>query len=280
MNLDKFRLRGEVVIVTGGLGLLGRQYMEAIKEIGGRPISLDTKPCPEEWVTGSEIGWHIQCDITNEEQLKYACEAIKKTQIPIYGLINNACLDPKVVGSALEAPETRLEAFSRGVWDQELAVGLTGAFLATKVFGSEMAANGRGSIINISSVLGHVAPNQALYKRDRRKLVQNPQTGVVASEPDPVKPVTYSVIKHGIIGLTRYVATYWGDKGVRCNALSPGGVYNAHSEEFVQKLSKYIPLGRMANKDEYNCAIQFLLSDASSFMTGAILNIDGGQTCW
>ena len=125
-----------------------------------------------------------------------------------------------------------------------------------------MVTNGHGSIINISSVLGHVAPNQSLY-----------------SEKQP-KPITYSVVKHGIIGLTRWTATYWALKGVRCNALSPGGVYVNQSDEFIQKLSKHIPMGRMAQKNEYNNAIQFLLTDASSYENGAILNVDGGQTCW
>ena len=132
-----------------------------------------------------------------------------------------------------------------------------------------MAKNGRGSIVNISSVLGHVAPNQNLYKKE----------GLLDAQQS-VKPVTYSVIKHAIIGLTRYTSSYWAAKGVRCNTLSPGGVYNGHSDDFVEKLSKYIPLGRMAYRNEYNSAIQFLLSDASSFMTGATLQIDGGQTAW
>ena len=264
MNLEKFQLNGEIVIVTGAQGLLGTRYIDAIQEIGGFAVSLDLN-CKRT----SNANLHLDCDITDEKQLEAVLVELKKRNRPIYGLINNAALDPKVVGNTLGASPNRLESFSRQVWDLELAVGLTGAFLCTKIFGSEMAKNGRGSIINISSVLGHVAPNQALYRKEG-----------LPDEQQNVKPVTYSVVKHGIIGLSRYTATYWGTSGVRCNTLSPGGVFNGHSDDFVEKLSKYIPLGRMADRSEYNSAIQFLLTDASSFMTGAVLQIDGGQTTW
>lgn len=273
MNLNKFQLlNGEIVIVTGGAGLLGREYCEAIRQIGGFPIVLDLKDCRGSVNTDLAVfPAFIKCDITDEEQINKAFTRIRSRfpDTAIYGLINNAALDPKVVGTTLESSETRLEGFPRHVWDSELSVGLTGAFLCTKIFGSEMAKNGRGSIINISSVLGHVAPNQALYRKEG-----------LQDEEQSVKPVTYSVIKHGIIGLTRYTSTYWSSRGVRCNALSPGGVFNGHSDTFVEKLSKYIPMGRMAKKDEYNSAIQFLLTDASSFMTGTVMQIDGGQTAW
>ena len=267
MSLEKFQLDGEIVIVTGGLGLLGQEYLKAIVEIGGCAISLDKKP----WASTPSTSISIRCDITREDDLEIVLDQIKAMypNKPIYGLINNAALDPKVVGNTLGASPNRLESFSRQVWDLELAVGLTGAFLCTKIFGSEMAKNGRGSIINISSVLGHVAPNQALYRKEG-----------LPDEQQNVKPVTYNCIKSGIIGLSRWTATYWASNGVRCNALLPGGVYNGHSPDFVAKLSKYIPLGRMAKVDEYNSAIQFLLTDASSFMTGAELVIDGGQSCW
>lgn len=266
MSLSKFELQGEVVVITGGAGLLGKQYVEAVHEIGGIPVILDVNESAIK-----DVGCNaLLCDITSEDQVSEALKAIKEEfqKVP-YGLINNAAIDPKFEKSSQNTSKTRLEAYPIDFWDKELDVGLKGAFLCTKHFGAEMANNGRGSIINISSVLGHVAPNQALYSKDG-----------LTDEEQTVKPVTYSVIKHAIIGLTRYTATYWANKGVRCNALSPGGVWNNHSEEFVQKLSKYIPLGRMAKSDEYNNAIQFLLTDASSFMTGAVLQIDGGQSTW
>lgn len=151
----------------------------------------------------------------------------------------------------------------------ELSVGLKGAFICSQVFGEEMAKQGKGVILNISSDLGISAPDQRIYKKTG--LSQNMQ---------PVKPVTYSVIKHGLIGLTKYTATYWADKGIRVNALCPGGVYNNQPEDFVNKLANLIPIGRMANIDEYKAGVLFLISEASSYMTGSTLIIDGGRSCW
>ena len=153
---------------------------------------------------------------------------------------------------------------------KEISVGLTGALICTKEFGSEMAKDGKGGVIlNISSDLSVFAPQQKLYKKPD-----------LSDEMQPVKPITYSVIKTGLIGLTRYVATYWNDKKIRCNALSPGGIKNDQGDVFVSEISKLIPLGRMAEKDEYRSAIQFLCSDASSYMTGQNIVIDGGRSIW
>ena len=146
-------------------------------------------------------------------------------------------------------------------------MGLTGAMLCSKIFGFEMAKNRKGVILNISSDLGIIAPDQRIYRK--KGLPENEQ---------PVKPITYSVIKHGLIGLTKYLATYWADKGVRCNALGPGGIYNNQPNEFVNKISNLIPIGRMADSDEYRSAIVFMVSDASSYMNGTNLVIDGGRT--
>ncbi|MDP6574943.1 MAG: SDR family oxidoreductase [Candidatus Peribacteraceae bacterium] len=132
-----------------------------------------------------------------------------------------------------------------------------------------MSKNGGGAVVNISSDLGIIAPDQRIYKEEG-----------LADDCQSVKPVTYSVIKHGLIGLTKYTATYWADKGVRCNAIAPGGVYNDQPDGFVNKLKQLIPLGRMANEDEYKGSIQFLLSSASSYMTGTVLVVDGGRSCW
>ena len=152
---------------------------------------------------------------------------------------------------------------------KDLAVGLRGAFLCSQVFGKKMAQQGKGVIVNISSDLGLVAPDQRIYKKEG-----------VPENQQPVKPVTYSVIKTGLIGLTRYLATYWADCGVRVNTLCPGGIEAGQPEEFKERLHSKIPLGRMADKDEYKGAILFLVSDASSYMTGATLTMDGGRTCW
>lgn len=259
------RLNNEIVIITGGVGLLGRQYAEAVKEIGGHPVLLDINQDAIKEMTSLGFDCYF-CDITDENSLN----AIKEELGPsIAGLINNAAIDPKFESSSTVNSKSRFENYSLENWKKELDVGLTGAFLCTKIFAPIMAKNKKGSIINISSVLGLVAPNQELYRNVNLK-----------EEQQPVKPVTYSVIKHGIIGLTKYTATYWGKDNVRCNAVAPGGVFNNHSEEFVQKLSKYIPMGRMAKKHEYNGVIKFLLTDESSFINGSIISADGGQVVW
>ena len=159
--------------------------------------------------------------------------------------------------------------YSLEQWQADLAVGLTGAFLCSRLFGGEMAKQGRGVIVNVASDLALIGPDQRLYRKSG-----------LPDELQPVKPVTYSVVKAGLLGLTRYLATYWATAGVRVNAISPGGIYTDQPEEFVERLSNLIPLGRMARVDEYEGAILFLCSDASSYMTGANLVVDGGRTSW
>ncbi len=185
-------------------------------------------------------------------------------------LVNNAAIDPKMKGGAGMVESSRLENFPLEQWNVQVAVGLTGAFLCSQAFGTQMAQDGKGGVIlNIASDLSVFSPDQRLYRK--------------ADLPDdmqPVKPVTYSVIKTGLIGLTRYLATYWAECGVRANALSPGGVFNGQDEVFLQKLSALIPLGRMAQRNEYRCAVQFLCSDASSYMNGQNIVMDGGRSAW
>jgi len=207
-------------------------------------------------------------DITDLSQVENMRDAILERFQLIDILINNAANNPK-----MERREgknfSRLEDFPIEIWEEDLRVGLMGAFLCSRVFGTEMARRKSGVILSIASDLAVIAPDQRLYR----------EPGLAESE-QPVKPVTYSVVKSGLIGLTRYLATYWNDSGVRANAISPGGVYNHQPEDFVERLSQLIPMGRMAHADEYKGAILFLCSDASSYMTGANLIVDGGRSCW
>ena len=180
-------------------------------------------------------------------------------------LINNAAANPKVEG-AEPASFSRFESFPLDQWNADIAVGLSGAFICCQVFGMEMVRRGSGVIVNVSSDLGLIAPDQRIYRLPN--MPENLQ---------PVKPVSYSVVKSALIGLTRYLATYWAGRGIRVNSICPGGVGNGQPEEFVSKLTSLIPMGRMARPDEYQGAILFLCSDASSYMTGATLVVDGGR---
>jgi NAD(P)-dependent dehydrogenase (short-subunit alcohol dehydrogenase family) len=209
-------------------------------------------------------------DVSRPTDIQEVAKQLGAEGIRIDILVNNAAIDPKVKGDQGVLETSRLENFPLQQWDLQVAVGLTGAFLCSQVFGSTMAADGKGGVIlNIASDLSVFSPDQRLYRKPG--LAENLQ---------PVKPVTYSVIKAGLVGLTRYLATYWAERGVRSNALSPGGVFNGQGEEFVQRLSALIPLGRMAGRDEYRAAVQFLCSDASAYMNGQNIVMDGGRSVW
>lgn len=270
-----FDLSGKVIVITGGAGLLGRKHADAVAAYGGTPVLLDLhQGVLDTCVAEINERYNTQAsgfvaDITQEQSVANVCDAIIARYGQVDVLINNAANNPKVDASSTVKNASRLENFPLDIWNQDIAVGLTGSYLCAKHFGYAMSKRGHGSIINVSSDLGVIAPNQNLYKIDG-----------VADDMQNVKPVTYSVVKTGLIGLTRYLATYWADKGVRCNALCPGGVLNGQGEAFVQRVSTLIPMGRMAHSDEYQGSIIFLASDASSYMNGAVLVVDGGRSCW
>lgn len=271
---DMFDLAGRIAVVTGGCGLLGRQHAEVLSRAGAIPILLDipaanpTKVAvslAEKWerpVEGHAV------DITKLKEL----ELLKATLLAKYGhidiLVNNAANNPKVE-DASKVQFAHFENFPLEIWEADIAVGLTGAFLCCRVFGSQMALRGAGTIVNIASHFALIAPNQNLYRMEG-----------LPDDQQPVKPVTYSVVKSGILGLTRYLAAYWGRNGVRVNTLSPGGVFNGQPDEFVQRFSETVPLGRMADRTDYEGALLYLCSDASAYMTGSNLLVDGGRTCW
>jgi NAD(P)-dependent dehydrogenase (short-subunit alcohol dehydrogenase family) len=271
---QRFDLTGKVAFITGGGGLLGPMHAEAIAELGGIPVLADIDRDRAE-AAAKEISLSLgvkavarKVDITSAGDIQNALRSVESDLGPIGILINNAANDPKVGATGIENP-TRLEHFPLTVWSADLAVGLTGTFLCCQVIGTAMAARGSGVILNISSDLGIVAPDQRLY-----------ETPGIPRGKQPVKPITYSVVKHGVIGITKYLATYWATEGIRVNALAPGGVLAGQSPEFLERVSSRIPLGRLASRDEYKGAVAFLCSDASSYMTGAVLVADGGRTIW
>jgi len=268
------RLANRTIVITGATGLLGREHTKAILENGGNVVLLDIdSPALEEFgiELEGEFGGRFRtfnCDITNRTALIEVLSSIT----PIFGiptgLINNAAINPSVEKNGDRF--NRIEDIKKEVWDLEFDVGLWGAFECARIFGQAMIDNKlHGSIINISSDHGIMAPNQDLYKIEG----VNPQN-------QPVKPVTYSLIKHAIIGLTRYLSTYWASDGIRVNTLCPGGVLNGQPESFLNKFNNLVPLGRPANPEEYRGAIIFMLSEDSSYMTGATVVIDGGRSVW
>ena len=271
-NLD---LTGKTALITGGAGLLGKEHAAALLESGAIVVLTDI----------SEIGLNaakktLSVEATSEKLLTYMMDVSLIASIRSVAdilsadgrridiLVNNAAIDPKVKGDQGVLETSRLENFPVEQWDLQVAVGLTGAFLCSQIFGSIMAYDGKGGVIlNIASDLSVISPDQRLYRKEG-----------LADEMQPVKPVTYSVIKAGLVGLTRYLATYWADKGVRANALSPGGIFNGQSDEFVQRLTSLIPLNRMANPNEYRSVVQFLCSDASAYLNGQNIVMDGGRS--
>lgn len=272
-TLEQFKLDGEVAIITGGAGLLGIRHAEAILDGGAKAVlfdihqpSLDAALATLQKSYGKNV-WGFVVDITKEKEIELAVEKIEKEIGPISILINNAANNPKVEDGTKNF--SRLENFPLEMWQKDIAVGLTGAYLMDKVVGTRMARRKKGVLLHIASDFGLIAPDQRIYRNEK-----------LSEENQPVKPVTYSAVKHGLIGLSKYMATYWAEKGIRSNSVAFGGVANNQPEEFVKKLTHLIPLGRMAKPDEYKATVLYLCSNASSYMTGATLVIEGGRTAW
>ena len=270
--LDKFNLKGNTVLVTGGGGLLGRQFALALAQAGANVMLADLA-----YEAAADQAEVIRAEGLSAEALAVdvvdpdSTRAMVEQTLARFGrldvLINSAALDPKFDPQhQSEQAANAFETYSLEAWRKALDVNLTGMFLASQAAVQPMLAQGKGVIINICSTYGINGPDQRIYIR-----------------PDGTrsyKPVYYSVTKAGVLGFTRYLAAYYAGKNIRVNALTPGGVYNQHDEVFVKAYSAKTILGRMANLDELSAAMLFLASDASSYMTGANLIVDGGWTAW
>jgi len=275
-RFEKYELNGKLALITGAAGLLGLEHCRALLEAGAnvvlwdvdqKALNLAASLLAEEFSNAKILTQLV--DVANEDKVKTAFQEIQSSGSNVAILINNAAINPNYQSVAISASKSRLENFDINDWNFQINVGLTGAFICSKIIGSRMAELKQGVILNIGSDLSIIAPDQRIYKLNDNQI-----------NIQPVKPVTYSVIKHGLIGLTKYLATYWCADGVRVNTLSPGGVLENQNPDFISKVTSLIPMGRLANKNEYKSAVQFLCSDASSYMTGHNLVIDGGRSVW
>ena len=270
--LNKFDMTGKTALITGAGGLLGKQFALTLGQAGANLVLADlnldlARANANELQKEGYQALAVRVDVTNPDSCQEMVEVAQKNFGGLDVLLNSAALGPKFDAATLSKQGANaFEEYSLDAWRQALDVNLTGTFLASQASAKAMLQQGRGVIINICSTYGLVGPDQRLYER-----------------PDgskSFKPVYYSVTKAGILGFTRYLAAYYAGKNIRVNALTPGGVYNDHDEVFTQQYSARTILGRMANLDEMSGAMLFLCSDASSYMTGSNLVVDGGWTAW
>ena len=271
-----FDLQDRVAIVTGGTGLLGKEFCKTLTAAGASVVIADinshkAQSLAEELTHAGYDALALPTDVTSLDSV----HQMVTTTLDVLGrvdiLVNSAALDPKFDPEHLQKEGSKsgsgaFESIPLELWNQALEVNLTGVFLCCQAAVQPMLAQGSGVIINLSSIYGLAAPDQRIYQRQEKS--------------EHYKPVYYPVTKSAILGLTRYLATYYAGKNIRVNAISPGGVYNGHDETFVEAYSARTVLGRMAEKDEMNGALLFLASDASAYMTGANIVIDGGWTTW
>ncbi len=264
-----FSLKGKTAIVTGALGLIGQQHCRALNEAGACVVVADINEheCSEFAKNHLEYSIGLHLDVTKKETINRLLKDVLLHYRKIDILVNNAAINDMFENPKAATEESKFENYPLNLWQKSLDVNLTGVFLCSQVIGSQMVSRKKGSIINIGSTYGVSAPDQQLY--------QDSDGG-----QSFYKPPAYPVTKAGVIMLSKYLAAYWGKSGIRVNTLTPGGVKNGQSDYFIDKYSMKTPLGRMAESTDYKGALVFLASDASAYMTGANLVVDGGWTCW
>jgi len=264
---DIFSLKNKTAIVTGALGLLGKKHCEALAQAGANVVVADINKDEAEQFAKILGEKHIglKVDVTSEDSLKAARDKILSVYGSIDVLVNNAAINDMFENPGLAKELSAFENYPLDAFKKSLDVNVTGVFLASQVFGSIMAEHGSGSIINIASTYGVVGPDQSIYRNE-------------CGEQTFYKSAVYPVTKGAVVNFTRFLAAYWGHKGVRVNTLSPGGVENHQNEFFIQNYSAKTLLGRMAQPADYQGALIFLASEASAYMTGANLMVDGGWT--
>lgn len=264
-----FNLEGKTAVVTGATGLLGRQHCFALSEAGANVVicDLDKEKCDEVAESLLTKSFGIKIDITNYDSIMRLKELVLINFKKIDILVNNAAINDMVENPVSAIESSKFENYPLDLFRKVIDVNVTGMFITSQILGTEMAEKGRGSIINIASTYGIVAPDQSLYK-DKE------------GNQNFFKSAAYPTAKGAVISFTKFLAAYWGNKNVRVNALSPGGVLNNQDEYFVENYSKKTPLGRMANADDYKGALIYLASDASAYVTGSNVVVDGGWTIW
>lgn len=267
--MELFSLKNKTAIVTGALGLIGKEHCKALSEAGANVVvaDIDEAKCQNyaQQLPTESLG--IYLDVTSPDSIKKLKEKILEKYGHIDVLVNNAAINDMFENPKAATEQSKFENYPLELWQKSIDVNLTGVFLCSQILGSEMAKQKSGSIINVASTYGITAPDQSLYiKADGTQAFY--------------KPPAYSATKGAVIMFTRYLASYWGKVGVRANTLTPGGVENSQDDFFVEKYSAKTPLGRMAKPTDYKGALIFLASDASSYMTGANLIVDGGWTSW
>ncbi len=264
---NPFDLTGRVAVVTGATGLIGREHCRGLKEAGAWVVAADVNEDAVSRFAKEADLMPLVCDVTSQDSLKQGLAKILSWHDRLDVIVNNAAVNDMFENPALAGEQSKFENYPEALWRRMFDVNVTGTFLASQIWGAHLAEKRSGSIVNIASTYGIVAPDQSLY--------QTPE-----GDQKFYKSAAYPATKGAVISFTRFLAAYWGEKNVRVNCLSPGGVENGQDAYFVENYSKKTPLGRMAAPGDYRGALVFLASDASAYMTGSNLVVDGGWTAW